>query len=168
MRFAESERVLFKFFFLSTGFWIFFQRWNNKEIGVLLQKLCPLETNLPAPSFYPSQIGAGQEGQTLNPRAALEAEGWHADQCSRGHAVDELREGSLLGEQFVSDALDSCAGVFPPLLVRYFTTTSQARGRRWVGPLIQRAPRFEHWRRCPRSNHDWQRRQACELLLTVI
>lgn len=51
----------------------------------------------------------------------------HADQCPHGHAVDDLREGSLLTDQLVSDALDSWKGLFPPLLVRYCTTTSQAR-----------------------------------------
>lgn len=76
--------------------------------------LCPLQTNLPAPSFYPSQIGADQEGQTLNPRAASEAEVCHADQCPHGHAVDVSRKGSLLTDQLGSDALDSWKGLFLP------------------------------------------------------
>lgn len=81
---------------LSTGvqisFFLFFSSLPAvKQSGIYrrpLAELCPLlQTNLPAPSFYPAQIGAGQEGQTLNPRVvvfALEAQICHADQCPHG------------------------------------------------------------------------------------
>ena len=64
-----------------------------KQSGIYrrpLAELCPLlQTNLPAPSFYPAQIGAGQEEQTLNPRVvvfALEAQICLADRCPHGRA----------------------------------------------------------------------------------
>lgn len=50
----------------SLSFFFLIQRWNNGGKRRPLAELCPLQTNLPAPSFCPSQIGAGREGQTLN------------------------------------------------------------------------------------------------------
>ena len=125
---------------LSTGvqisFFFFFPSLPAvKQSGIYrrpLAELCPLlQTNLPAPSFYPAQIGAGQEGQTLNPRVvvfALEAQICHADQCPHGRVFvcffGLFFFFLLLTDALFSDALGSWKGTLfsppPPslLLVR--------------------------------------------------
>ncbi len=101
-------------FFFSFFFFLFSPAVEEKGNRRPLSKLCPLQTNLPAPSFYPSQIGAGQEGQTLNPGAGLEAAMCHADQYPHGHAVDAGERGAQLTDQLVRDAFDSWKGLSPP------------------------------------------------------
>lgn len=119
----------------SLSFFFLIQRWNNGGKRRPLAELCPLQTNLPAPSFCPSQIGAGREGQTLNPGAGLGGVICRADQIPRGC----LREGSLLTDQLVTDVPDSWKGALPPQPPK----THTAPHRPSCAVIAQQPPRRE-------------------------
>lgn len=153
----------------SLSFFFLIQRWNNGGKRRPLAELCPLQTNLPAPSFCPSQIGAGREGQTLNPEAGLGGVICRADQIPRGC----LREGSLLTDQLVTDVPDSWKGALPPSppkhtppptapLVQLLHSNLPGERQQWVGPLtpadwaLTQVPKVQ-----PRQTRDAKPKSCC-------
>lgn len=177
MRFCRLVRLISPSTVTGHWIWIIFlflsffliQRWNNGGKRRPLAELCPLQTNLPAPSFCPSQIGAGREGQTLNPEAGLGGVICRADQIPRGC----LREGSLLTDQLVTDVPDSWKGALPPSppkhtppptapLVQLLHSNLPGERQQWVGPLtpadwaLTQVPKVQ-----PRQTRDAKPKSCC-------